>query len=493
MPGERLTTTSGKREWRRRFYMTRYLTSYRFFVLSKLGLSLAYLWVCWDFLRINLALGGGHLQELLPNLANESVVGDGALNDAVVNVLLFVSAPALVWIYFVLAPMAAALFIWGKHRWLQLGVGFWLWLSMIGLCARASILMSTADFWLNWCFISYVVAGIVTPGARWEKSQPPVSRALWRENPIVASEYVLLVVLVQFTVYFYAGINKLHDGWTPWIYGTAIQNLSFDLSMRDYARGMPVPFWISAIFCYVTLFQRLVVPFGFFVMRYRGWAVLILGAMHVGYDLVMQVAIFPLVGLSGLLLVIPPRELASPLFSWPSLKRSKKLRHYIKSMAGPELGFAPRALLVAVMVVLLVQPIANTVLEPALPYWNIKLGTLTHWTMFSDGGSSSRVRLRMGLLVRDPQTGEQRYVEVTDLPLRYLPDTWRTRFYQQTLLYKAMENRRALGAAIQHQVYLSGYVKSATQLYEDGGGLPVEHVSLALAPYDRWPWPIARR
>ncbi len=48
--------------------MTRYLTSYRFFILSKAGFCVAYLWVCWDFFRINQALWG-NLHELLPDLA----------------------------------------------------------------------------------------------------------------------------------------------------------------------------------------------------------------------------------------------------------------------------------------------------------------------------------------------------------------------------------------------------------------------------------------
>jgi len=36
--------------------MFRYLTSYRFFILAKLGIGLAYLWFCWDFFRLNLAM-----------------------------------------------------------------------------------------------------------------------------------------------------------------------------------------------------------------------------------------------------------------------------------------------------------------------------------------------------------------------------------------------------------------------------------------------------
>ncbi len=78
--------------------MTRYLTSYRYFVLGKLGLGLAYLWFCWDFLRINLALHD-ELNKLLPDLATERIFDDLFLNDATLRVLSLLSHPVLIWIY----------------------------------------------------------------------------------------------------------------------------------------------------------------------------------------------------------------------------------------------------------------------------------------------------------------------------------------------------------------------------------------------------------
>ncbi len=263
--------------------------------------------------------------------------------------------------------------------------------------------------------------------------------------------------------------------------------------MRDYALGIPVPFVISFVLCYVTLFQRLVVPFGFFIMRYRGWAVLILAAMHVGYEALMQVAIFPLVGISGLLLIVPPRELALPLFSRPSLKRDKRLRHYLKSTAGKPPRLAQHLAIILAAAILLIGPIVNIALTPNLPYWTIKSGTLLHWTMFSDGGSQARLRLRVGLLVRDPRTGLSRYDEVTNLPLNYLPETWRTRFYQQTLLFKAISARHASSVELSHNEYLAPYIRTAMKLYaaESASHPPVERVSLKLAPYDQWPFPQA--
>src|SRR6202012_3389958 len=102
-------------------------------------------------------------------------------------------------------------------------------------------------------------------------------------------------------------INKLVDGWTPWTTGVALQNLAIDSSMHDFVRGTHVPYWLSLILCYVTLGQRLVVPFGFFLKRYRIWSVLILGTMHIGYAILMQVNLFPVVGIASLLLILPAR------------------------------------------------------------------------------------------------------------------------------------------------------------------------------------------
>ena len=73
----------------------------------------------------------------------------------------------------------------------------------------------------------------------------------------------------------------------------ALQNLAFDSSMHEFVRGTHVPYWLSLILCYVTLVQRLIVPFGFFFMQViRFLSVLVLGAMHIGYAILMYVNLF---------------------------------------------------------------------------------------------------------------------------------------------------------------------------------------------------------
>jgi Vitamin K-dependent gamma-carboxylase len=469
--------------------MTRYPTSYRSLVLTKAGLGLAYLWFCWDFLRINQA-AWKNLHALIPGPAEEAICSNPFLNHIFVQALLFISQPIFIWSYFLLSPVAVGLYVWGRHRWLQIVVGLWIWSSMAAMSAQASIFMSTADFWLAWCFILHVVAGLVTPRGEWNTSQPAFEKDLWRKNPVIHSEYALLIVILQFTVYFYAGLNKLIYGWGEWTSGVAIQNLSYDPSMRDLVRGVPIPYFISLVLCYVTLAQRLIVPFGFFIMRYRGWAVLILGAMHVGYDLIMQVAIFPLIGVSCLLLIVPPRSLALPLFSLRS-NRSTRRKTSLKSVAPSRASLPQKALMAAIVGLLLVEPAIMSGYSLNPPYWNVKLATQLHWIMFADGGVQSKDRFKIAVKVHDPATGLVGYNEITDLPLQYLPETWRTRLYVKFILLQATRAHEASSAQVEATGYLENYIKTAVFLYgtEIPRQPPAEQLLLAIDPYDKKSFP----
>ena len=469
--------------------MTRYPTSYRFLLLTKAGLGLAYLWFCWDFLRINQA-AWKNLHALIPGLAQEVICGNPFLNHVLVQTLIFLSQPALIWTYFLSSPVAVGLYVWGRHRWLQVGVGLWIWSSMAALSAQASIFLSTADFWLAWCFILQVVAALVTPRGEWELSQPGFSRDLWRRNPVIRSEFALLIVVLQFTVYFYAGLNKLIYGWGEWTSGVAIQNLAYDPSMRDYVRGIHVPYFISLVLCYVTLAQRLIVPFGFFVMRYRGWAVLILGAMHVGYDLLMQVAIFPLIGVSCLLLIVPPRSMAMPLFSF-SPNRAARRKAGLKAAASSPATLPQKLIMAGVVGLLLIEPAIMSCYSLNPPYWNVKLATQLHWIMFADGGVQSKDRFKIAVKVHDPVTGQVGYNEITDLPLQYLPETWRTRLYVKFILLQATRAREASADRVAATGYLENYIKTAVALYgtEIPRQPPAEQLLLAIDPYDKKSFP----
>ena len=474
--------------------MFRYLSSYRAYILTKVGLSVAYLWFCWDFIRLNLALHQ-HLQELIPALATETVCIDPDINKILLAVLAFVSRLHVCWIYLCLSPAAVAIYLWGRHRWLQVGVAAWIWLSMVGMTARLSILMTTADFWLSWCFLLYIVAAFIAPSPQWQSSQPALQRDLWRDDPTISSQYAFLLVVLQFTVYFYAGVNKLIFGWTPWISGTALQQLMNDPAMYSYVHRITMPRAVSLVLCYITLAQRLIVPFGFFRMRFRFWSVVILATMHLGYEGLMRVAIFPLVGISCLLVILPPKRLALPLISKrkPDMsskmvrKQAKKQQAYLDSIPSGAPRRGQQLLAIAVLALLLVEPALMAANSDDPPYWNVKLATQLHWIMFADGGSQSNLRFKIREQVYDPVAGQMRLDDMTDLPFRYFPPTWRSRLYEKAIFSKAVQASNPGKNYIATDDYLDNYVRAASDIYRAQSPSPqyMERNVLAIEPYDK--------
>jgi hypothetical protein len=361
----------------------RYQTSYRCYTVAKAGFALAYFWILWDFFRIHAALAGG-LDALVGG------VSPGA------------GGRVMVWIFFLAAPLAMGLFLWGRHRWLQVAVGLWVSASLITLSAGAGVFCTTADIWVHLAFLTYTLTAVLNPRESWSRFEPGLDRSLWRANPTLTSTYAWLIVGLQFTVYLYAGINKLVFGWGPWTSGVALQNLAFDSSMRDFARGTVVPLWVALPLCYVTLAQRLVVPFGFYVRRFRLGSVLILGAMHLGYALLMQVNLFPLIGLACLCMVLPP--------SGPE--------HIPAPVAGGRLRTGSLSVLV---LWLLLEPLRLT--GGNAFSWEGRFMVVPLWRMFADGGVASGGRWQ--ILLQTPAG----LVDATKLPLDLLPHSWRDRFY----------------------------------------------------------------
>ena len=280
------------------------------------------------------------------------------------------------------SPFAAGLYLWGRHRWLQFAVGCWMSFSMISLTSLAGVFVSTADIWLNYIFVFYSLSALISSTDEWEKCESGFSLAKWWDDPTLTSTYAWFVVLLQFAVYFFAGVNKLIDGWVPWTTGVALQNLAFDSSMHEFVRGSHVPYWISLILCYVTLLQRLVVPFGFYFKRYRIWSVLILGAMHIGYAILMYVNLFPLVGLASLLMILPPR--ASPL-----VRTSPRQPHKMKKtfQRNDQTTLAQSGAICLFSLWLLFESTRLTVSNP-MPL-KINSWSCLAWRMFADGGVMS--------------------------------------------------------------------------------------------------------
>jgi Vitamin K-dependent gamma-carboxylase len=411
--------------------MFRYLTSYRSYTLAKVGFSLAYLWYVTDFFRIHVAIWS-QLSPLLPDPRNIVLSGDPQLDVVLRGIAVFLSGRAMVWAFALSSPVAVGLFLWGRHKWLQLAVGCWISFSMISLNCLVGVFSSTVDVWVNLVFVIYSLVALVSPANEWETSEAGLSVARWRANPSMLSAFAWLVVWLQFLVYFFAGVNKLVFGWIPWTTGVALQNLAVDSSFHDFARGMNVPYWISLVLCYVTLLQRLVVPFGFFFRRGRIWSVLILGTMHVGYAILMNVNLFPLIGIASLLVILPPRASTVPAAAStapPSAKKAASPQHRTGAPRGPWLQ---NTVICCVALALALESARLTHFDP-MP-WENKLMITPGWKMFADGGSVAGGEWRIILA-----TPRER-IDATDIALQPLPRLWRDRFYIN-IIFSDLVNR----------------------------------------------------
>jgi hypothetical protein len=397
-----------------------YQVAYRSYVLSKAGIGLAYLWFVLDFLHIHLA-AWAHPSRLLLNPAGMVFIGSSSLDPALLDLAELLNGTAAVWTLFALSPVAVGLYLWGRHRWLQFAVGSWMSFSMIALASMSGCFASSADLWLHFDVLAYAVAALLVPRHAWAEWEPGLSRAQWESNPTFGSVYASLVVWVQFSTYVFAGVNKLVFGWEPWTHGTALQNLAFDSSMHDFARGTPVPYALSLVFCYVTLLQRLVVPFGFFLPKYRLWSALILGTMHVGYAILMNVNLFPVVGIASLLMVWPPRDAPAPE---PHLV-PRGLRELLSPGGGRRLQLLGMGVFVSW---LLLEPIRLTSFGPMA--WENKLMVTPAWRMFADGGVAAGGAWR---LMFSTTHGD---VDATDLSLEALPQSWRDRFVVDLIFHE---------------------------------------------------------
>jgi hypothetical protein len=400
--------------------MFRYPTSYRFYSLAKVGFGLAYLWYVSDFLRIHVAIWN-QLSLLLPDPRTAVLSGNAQLDTVLRGIATLLSGRAMVWAFALMSPAVVGLFLWGRHKWLQLAVGLWMSFSMISLNSLVGVFSSTVDVWVNLVFVVYGLTALVSPADEWEKSEAGLSLARWREDLPLASAFAWLVVWLQFLVYFFAGVNKLVLGWIPWTTGVALQNLSIDSSIHDFARGTHVPYWISLILCYVTLIQRLVVPFGFFFMRYRFWSVLILGTMHIGYAILMNVNLFPLIGIASLLMILPPRTSTLPQDSSKASPKGGKAISPQRKAGAPKAAWVENAVICLFALALALESARLTRFN-AMP-WENKLMVTPGWRMFADGGIVAGGEWRILL-----DTPRER-IDATPIALQALPQLWRDRFY----------------------------------------------------------------
>src|ERR1700679_358178 len=227
--------------------------------------------------------------------------------------------------------------------------------------------------------------------------------------------------------------------------------MAFDNSVHQFARGTYVPYWVSLILCYVTLFQRFVVPFGFFFKRTRIWAVLILGTMHLGYAILMYVNLFPLIGIACLLMVVPPR--ASPVQE-ASPRKSRKLKQLPKR--SYQSTFVQGAA-ICLFAFCLIGDCIRLIDSYATPIEKT-LMLVPNWRMFANGGTTPAGEWR---LILDTPGGE---IDATDISLQPLPHLWRDRFYINAIYYDLLTRQVNPGSFVDTLVKATKKMYSARQL-----------------------------
>jgi hypothetical protein len=196
--------------------------------------------------------------------------------------------------------------------------------------------------------------------------------------------------------------------------------------MRAFVRDISVPSLLSLLLGYLTLFQRLIVPFGFFLRRYRIWTVIILGSMHIGYAILMYVNLFPVIGLSCLAMVMPPVLSNVSRQKMRGRKKSQTNSLYRTQPAG----WIFKAALAIFSAWLLLEPL-RLIKFPATP-WENKLMIVPAWKMFADGGATAGEEWR---LILDTPQGP---VDGTKIALGLLPQLWRDRFYVDDILHEIL-------------------------------------------------------
>src|ERR1700722_1482343 len=109
--------------------MGRYHVTYRFYLLAKVGIGIAYLWYVLDFLHIHLA-AWAHPSRLLLNPAGMAFVGSSRVDPILLEQAELLNGRVAVWTFVVLSPAAVGLYFWARGKWIQLASGTWLWLSL---------------------------------------------------------------------------------------------------------------------------------------------------------------------------------------------------------------------------------------------------------------------------------------------------------------------------------------------------------------------------
>ncbi len=141
--------------------------------------------------------------------------------------------------------------------------------------------------------------------------------------------------------------------------------------------------------------------------------------MHIGYAILLNVNLFPLVGIASLLMVWPANvtsERPAAAWTWRDLRTIH---------GTTRLRFLATGAFVAWM---LLEPLRLTSFGAMA--WENKLMVVPAWRMFADGGNAAGSTWRLVFLT--PRGN----VDVTDISLEPLPHSWRDRFVVDLIFHE---------------------------------------------------------
>jgi len=143
--------------------------------------------------------------------------------------------------------------------------------------------------------------------------------------------------------------------------------------------------------------------------------------MHVGYAVLMNVNLFPLIGIASLLIILPPRMSSLPGTPSKVSPVGERTIPLLRRTGAPRAAWFENTVIGLFALTLALESARLTGFN-AMP-WENKLMVTPGWRMFADGGVVAGGEWRVILV-----TPRER-IDATAIALQALPHSWRDRFY----------------------------------------------------------------
>jgi hypothetical protein len=162
--------------------------------------------------------------------------------------------------------------------------------------------------------------------------------------------------------------------------------------------------------------------------------------MHLGYAILMNVNLFPLIGIASLLMILPPRMPNLPRASSKASPEGGKTISQERRTVAPKAAWVENTVICLFALTLALESARLTRFD-AMP-WENKLMVTPGWRMFADGGVVAGGEWRVILA-----TPRER-IDATAIALQALPHLWRDRFYINIILSDLLNKNMGPGSLV---------------------------------------------